>query len=110
MNSTTGVLLCKEQRPDTRFATDAMAAFPYRQLIGSAMYLLVATCPNMTFTFSKLSSFNNNPGRAHWEAALKLLGYLRQTAEVGLLYWRDRPMEVQGICDAAFANELDDRR
>ena len=110
MNSVTGVLLCKEQSPDARFATDAMVAFPYKELIGSSMYLMVATRPDIAFTLSKLSSFNHNPGRKHKEAALKLQGYLRQTAEVGLLYWRDRPMEVQGICDAAFANELDDRR
>ena len=54
-----------------------MAAFPYRQLIGSLMFLMVATRPDLAFSLSKLSKFNNNHGRAHWEAACKVLGFLR---------------------------------
>ena len=87
-----------------------MAAFPYRQLIGSLMYLMVATRPDLAFSLSKLSKFNNSPGRAHWEAACKVLGYLRQTAAVGLFYTREAPSHVQGVCDAAFACHIDDRR
>ena len=74
------------------------------------MYLMVATRPDLAFPLSKLSKFNNNPGRAHWEAACKVLGYLRQTAEVGLLYTREGPLQVQGVCGAAFACHIDDRR
>ena len=54
-----------QQSLDTKFAQDAMTAFPYRQLIGSLMYLMVATWPDLTFSLSKLSKFNNGPGRAH---------------------------------------------
>ena len=86
-----------------------MAAFLYRHLIGSIMYLMVATRPDLAFFLSKLSKFNNSPGRAHWEAACKVLGYLRQTADVGLLYTRETPLQVQGVCDAAFACHIDDR-
>ena len=53
-----------------------MAAFPYRQLIGSLMYVMGANRPDLAFSLSKLSKFNNSPGRAHWEAACKILGYL----------------------------------
>ena len=52
-----------------------MAASPYRQLIGSLMYLMVATRPDLALCLSKLSKFSNCPGRAHWEAACKILGY-----------------------------------
>ena len=87
-----------------------MAAFPYRQLIGSLMYLMVATWLDLAFSLSKLSKFNNSPGRAHWEAACKILGYLRQTVDVGLLYTREAPLQVQGVCDVAFGCHIDDRR
>ena len=53
-----------------------MAAFPYRHLIGSLMYLMVATRPDLAVSLSKLSKFNNSLGREHWEAACKVLGYL----------------------------------
>ena len=85
--------LTMQHIPDAKFARDAMAAFPYRQLIGSLMYLMAATRPDLAFALSKFSKFNNSPGRAHWEAACKVLGYLRQRADVGLLYTREAPLQ-----------------
>ena len=49
MDPAKGTEFCKSQSPDTKFARDAMAAFPYRQLIGSLMYLMVATRPDLAF-------------------------------------------------------------
>ena len=69
-----------------------MPAFSYRHLIGSLMYVMVATLPDLAFSLSKLSKFNNSRGRAHWEAACKVLGYLQQTTDVGLLYTRKGPL------------------
>ena len=71
-----------------------MVAFPYPQLIGSLMYLMVATRPDLAFCLSKLSKLNNCPGRAHPEAASKIQSYLRQPAEVGLLYRRKGPLQL----------------
>ena len=110
MDFAAGAALSMQQSPHTKFALDAMAAFPYRQLIGSLTYLMVATRPDLAFSFSKLSKFNNSPGRAHWETACKVLGYLRQTGDVGLLYTREATLQVQGFCDAAFACHIDDHR
>ena len=76
MDPAKGAELCKGQSPDTKFARDAMAAFPYRQLIGSLMYLMVVTRPDLAVSLSKLSKFNNCHGRAHWEAACRIPGYL----------------------------------
>ena len=76
MDPGTGASLSKWQSPVTEFAQDVMAAFPYRQLSGSLMYLMVATRPDLFFCLSKLSKFNNDHGRAHWEVACKILGYL----------------------------------
>ena len=38
-----------------------------------------------------------------------MLGYLRQTADASLLYTRERSLQVQGMCDAAYACHIDDR-
>ena len=110
MDPAKGAELPMGQSPVTKFARDAMATFPYRQLIGSLMHLMVAIRPNLAFSLSKRSKFNNSPGRAHWEAACKVFGYLRQTAEVDVLYRRKGPLQVQGVCDAAFACHVDDRK
>ena len=92
MDLAAGAALSMQQSSDTKFARDAMAAFPYRQLIGLLMYLMVATWPDLAFSLSKLSKFNSSPQRAHWEAACKVLGYLRQTVDVGLLDTRKAPL------------------
>ena len=102
--------LSMQECPDTKFAQDVMAAFPYRELIGSLMYLMVATRPDLAFSFSKLSKFNNSSRRAYLEAACKVLGYLRQTGDVGLLYTCEAPLQVRGVCNATFACHIDDRR
>ena len=77
MDPATGAALSMQHSPDTKFARDAMAAFPYRQLIGSLMNVMVATRPDLAFSLSNCRSSTNSPGRAHWEAACNLLGYLR---------------------------------
>ena len=76
MDPAASAALSMQLSPDTKFAQDAMVVFPYRQPIGSLMYLMVATRPDLAFSLSKLSKFNNSPGCAHWEAACKVLGYL----------------------------------
>ena len=47
MDPAAGKALSMQQSPDTKFVRDGMVAFPYRQLIGSLMYLMVATRPNL---------------------------------------------------------------
>ena len=76
MDPAAGAGLSKGQSRVTKFARDAMAAFPYRELIGSLMYPMVATRPDLSICLSKLSSFNIDPGRTHWKAACKIMGYL----------------------------------
>ena len=68
--------LSKDQCPESEEAKAAAALYPYRQLIGSLMYLMVGTRPDLAQPLSVLSQFLVNPGRVHWEAALRLLAYV----------------------------------
>ena len=65
MDLAKGAGLSKGQSPITKFVRDDMAAFPYRQLIKSMMFPILATRPDLSFCLSKLSKFNNGPGRLH---------------------------------------------
>ena len=53
MDTARGAELCMGQSPDTKFAKDAMASYPYRHLINSMMYLMVATRLVLAFSLSK---------------------------------------------------------
>ena len=74
-----GTILTKDQRPTTPDEISDMAGNRYRELIGSLQYLSLATRPDITYAINKLSQFLVNPGRAHLNAALRVLRYLKGT-------------------------------
>lgn len=87
-----------------------MSRIPYRELIGSLMYLSQYTRPDIAFAASKLSQYNSNPGRAHWIQAKHVLRYLNKTKDLGLVYMATGDRRIQVYCDADWAGDQDDRR
>ena len=72
---------------------------------------MVATRPDLAQPLSVLSQFLVNPGRVHWEAALRLLAYVQATTTVGLRYTGEAPgslPRVIGMSDASWATHVDD--
>ena len=56
-----------------------MATRPYRELVGALAWFALGTRPDIAFATSSLDRFGRNPGRVHWEAAKRVLRYLRGT-------------------------------
>lgn len=83
--------------------------WPYRELIGSLMYLSVATRPDITNTVVKLAQFVSNPNLSHWKAAKRVLRYLKGTANYGLIY-RKTGKPIQAYCDANWGSCPIDRK
>lgn len=52
---------------------------PYRELVGSLMYLALGTRPDIAHTVSVLSQFNCSHEKKHWIAARHVLRYLKNT-------------------------------
>ena len=82
-----------------------MEQYPYRQVVGKLMHLAVCTSPGICQAVSELSRFNNNPGKKHWEGAMRVLRYCRWchegTADVGLLYKKGESKDIWGYVDAS---------
>jgi hypothetical protein len=57
---------------------------PYRSLVGELLYLSVCTRPDIAFSVGMLSKFLDKAGEAHWEAAVRVLLYLKGTSTYGL--------------------------
>ncbi|KAK4406231.1 Retrovirus-related Pol polyprotein from transposon TNT 1-94 [Sesamum angolense] len=53
-----------------------MKNIPYSNAIGSVMYLMVSTRPDIAYAVSCLSRYMSNVGLPHWEALKWLLRYL----------------------------------
>ena len=59
---------------------------PYREAIGSLMYLMVGTRPDLAYSIGQLSKHVQNPTDAHWEAVKRVIRYIIRTKELGLVF------------------------
>lgn len=87
-----------------------MESKPFRSLVGSLSYLSGCTRPDITYTVNRISRYAHNPGIAHWNAAKRVLRYLKGTSRHGIKFYYDRPPTLEGFCDADFAGCPDTRR
>ena len=79
--------------------SENVSQFEYSRVIGSLMYLMSCTRPNITYAVSKLSRYTSNPGSDHWKGITRVLRYLLYTRSYGLHYTR-YPAVLEGYSDA----------
>ena len=83
--------------------------FPYRSAIGSLIYLMVATRPDISWIVSKLSQFLERPGPAQVSAVKRLLRYIQGTKSYSLVF-EPTNGQLTGYVDADWASDTTDRR
>jgi hypothetical protein len=54
-----------------------MSRVPYSSTVGSLMYVMVCTRPDIAHVVGVVRRYMNNPGKEHWEAVKWILRYLR---------------------------------
>jgi hypothetical protein len=79
---------------------------PYRSIIGGLLYVAMNSRPDIAFSVMHLSRFLTNPGAEHWNAAIRLLRYLRRTIDKGI-WIRRKPGKdkIRIYSDADLAND-----
>ena len=85
-------------------------AAPYRSAVGSLMFAMVATRPDLAFSVSEVSRFMDKPGSEHWTQVKRILKYLSTTKKLQLSYDGKQPLEVIAYSDADWATEVDKQR
>ena len=78
---------------------DTVAQLEYTQVLGSLMYIMNCTRPDLAYSVSRLSRYSHNPGKDHWYALVRVLRYLKHTMNYGLHYTKYPPV-LEGYCDA----------
>ena len=78
--------LSKTDCPTTDKEKEEMLTVPYRQVIGSLRHLEQWTRPDLSTALNILSSFQSNPGKAHWSELKRLLHYVRETRNLAIHY------------------------
>ncbi|KMQ91985.1 gag-pol polyprotein [Lasius niger] len=102
--------LDKSMAPKSPDEVKDMEKVPYREALGSMMFLCQGTRPDIAHAITSLSVYSENPGKAHWAAVKRLFRYLKGTRNYGLIYSRDTNPTLQGFCDADWAGDTNDRR
>lgn len=83
--------------------------YPYKEAIGSLLYLVTCTRPDIAHAVS-IASRTSQPTIAHWNLVKRILRYLAGSKELGLRFrWEDDP-KLCGYCDADYANDMETRR
>ncbi|KAG8474963.1 hypothetical protein CXB51_031688 [Gossypium anomalum] len=86
-----------------------MSHVPYFSVVGSLMYAMVYSLPDLSYAVSAVSRYMANPGKEHWKAIQWILRYLRGTTDVYIQFARTKD-GVIGYVDADFVGDLDRRR
>ena len=81
----------------------------YSRIIGSLMYVMNCTRPDIAYSESKLSRYASNPNSDHWKAIVRVLRYLRYTTNYGLHYSK-YPAVLEGYSDANWISDTKDTK
>ena len=58
----------------------------YREVIGCLLWLSMGTRPDITYAVSQCARYSSDPKPEHWTAVMRVLRYLKGTADYGLNY------------------------
>lgn len=83
---------------------------PYRELLGSLMYLMLGSRPDICFALSYLSRFQDCATDVHFQHLKKILRFLKGTANYKLTYRKNNEDVLVGFADADWANDSVDRK
>ena len=101
--------LGKNDCPKSDSEKAEMAKVPYSSVVGSLMYAMVSTRPDIAYAVGVVSRYMANPGKRHWQAVKHILRYLKGTASKCLRFGNSE-LSIDGYTDSDYAGCVDTRR
>jgi len=86
-----------------------MKKVPYASAMGSLMYAMVCTRPDIAHAVGVVSRFLSNLGKEHWAAVKWILRYLKGTSRVYLCFDNGKQV-LDGFTDADMTSDIDSRK
>jgi hypothetical protein len=105
--------LSKEMSPQSAMELHEMKLVPFQQAVGSIMYAMNCTRPDIAFATNQLCRFMSNPGMEHWKAVKRLLRYLNGTRTFSLTLGgneADSPVVLEAFSDSDWGGCPDSAR
>ncbi|KAJ0865779.1 putative RNA-directed DNA polymerase [Helianthus annuus] len=95
--------------PSSKEEIEDMDKVPYASAVGSLMYAMVCTRPDIAHAVGVVSRFLSNPGKKHWEAVKWIFRYLRGSSKLGITFGNGKPMLI-GYTDSDLAGNKDNMK
>jgi len=83
----------------------ASTDFPYRQMVGSLMYAMLGTRPDLAFSMSIVSRHLSKPTKLHCKFVIQIFKYLRKNL-YELTYTKSDNI-LKAYVDASYGNQID---
>ncbi|KAL9293532.1 putative RNA-directed DNA polymerase [Arabidopsis thaliana] len=96
--------------PQSEEDKEYMSRVPYANVVGSLMYAMVCTRPDLAHAVSVVIRFMGQPGKEHWLAVKRILRYLKGASDGGLIYGGEAPSLIAGYSDSDYVGDVDSRR
>jgi hypothetical protein len=80
----------------------------YLQAVGSLMYLMVSTRPDLAYAVGVISRYSSDPRSIHWAAVKRIIRYLAETLDCGIVLGGHRNAPFLEVwTDADYAGDHD---
>ena len=86
-----------------------MKDIPYQKTVGSLIYTMVATRPDLVLVVSVVSGFMSKPDPMHWMAVKRIMRYLKGSIDMKLRIGGQHT-DLKGYSDADWAGDVENRR
>ena len=63
-----------------------MAKVPYASAVGSLMYAMIATRPDIAFALGVVSRYMADPRKRHWQAVKCIMRYMKGTKDMSICF------------------------
>lgn len=108
-----GVKLEKAPQPETLSLEQRQEVekIPYKQAVGSLIYLTCLTRPDIAFPVHLVSQFLSAYGPEHWIQVKRIVRYIKGTIDYAITYKREaKPLTLLGYSDSDWAADPISRR
>ena len=86
-----------------------MREIPYASAVGSLMYAMLCTRPDIYFVVGMVSRYQSVTGEEHWMTVKHIFKYLRRIRDYMLVY-QDESLVPIGYTDSNFQSDIESRK
>ena len=89
---------------------EADCDMPVKAAVGCLLWVAGNTRPDVANPVRAIARHSHNPSPRHWKGLRKIMGYLKGTRDLGIVFRRGGGLKLSLYVDADYADKANDRR